>query len=190
MEGETLLWLVRHAVVDGIEGTIHPPEAPADLREEARAAAVRRHLPQGAVSYASPSQRTIDTARTLGLDPIVVPEFREQEFGDWTGRRHDDLAAVGGEGYARFWNDPAHARPPGGESFADQIARVRQGIRRIKAGSAILVIHSGTIRAALSIALDLTPQAALRFAIDPLSLTRIDRLSEGWRVVLVNQRVL
>jgi alpha-ribazole phosphatase len=50
-------------------------------------------------------------------------------------------------------------------------------------------VHSGTIRAALCIALDLAPQAALRFVIDPLSFTRIDRLATGWRVVSVNQRV-
>ncbi|TKW78057.1 MAG: histidine phosphatase family protein, partial [Bradyrhizobium icense] len=94
-----------------------------------------------------------------------------------------------GEGYAKFWSDPARSRPPGGESFEDQIARVRQGLDRIATGSATLVVHSGTIRAALCIALDLTPQAGLRFVIHPLSLTRIDRLSKGWRVVLVNQRV-
>jgi alpha-ribazole phosphatase len=38
------------------------------------------------------------------------------------------------------------------------------------------------------IALDLSPDAALRFVIDPLSLTRIDRLEGGWRVVAVNRR--
>jgi hypothetical protein len=37
-------------------------------------------------------------------------------------------------------------------------------------------------------ALDLEPDAALRFVIDPLSLTRIDRLNNGWRVVAVNRR--
>jgi alpha-ribazole phosphatase len=50
----------------------------------------------------------------------------------------------------------------------------------------ILVVHSGTVRAALAIALDLPPEVALRFAIDPLSLTRIDRVANGWRVVGVN----
>jgi alpha-ribazole phosphatase len=49
------------------------------------------------------------------------------------------------------------------------------------------VVHSGTVRAALAIALDLPPVAALRFAIDPLSLTRIDRLAGGWRVIGVNR---
>jgi alpha-ribazole phosphatase len=96
---------------------------------------------------------------------------------------------MGGEVYAQFWSDPAHLRPPGGESFEDQVARVRLGLSRIGAGPATLVVHSGTIRAALCIALDLAPQAALRFVIDPLSVTRIDRLATGWRVVSVNQRM-
>ncbi|RTL75864.1 MAG: histidine phosphatase family protein [Bradyrhizobiaceae bacterium] len=189
MEGETFLWLVRHAVVDGIAGTIHASDAAADLRDPTQLDALRQHLPQGAASYASPSRRTVDTARALGLEPTLVPGFREQDFGDWTGQRHDDLAAAGGEGYARFWSDPASSRPPGGESFEDQIKRVEQGLGQLATGSATLVVHSGTIRAALCIALDLTPRAALRFVINPLSLTRIDRLSNSWRVVSVNQRV-
>ncbi|KYG24997.1 alpha-ribazole phosphatase [Bradyrhizobium sp. AT1] len=189
MEGETFLWLIRHAPVDGVKGTIHAADAPADLGDRAQLEALRQYLPPNAASYASPSRRTVETARALGLEPELVGEFREQDFGDWTGHRHDALAAVGGETYAQFWSDPAGGRPPGGESFADQVARVRVGLSRIGAGPATLVVHSGTIRAALCIALDLTPQAALRFVIDPLSLTRIDRLASGWRVVSVNQRI-
>jgi alpha-ribazole phosphatase len=189
MEGEAFLWLVRHAVVDSIEGTIHPSHAPADLSDRTHLEAVRRRLPQDAVSYASPSQRTLDTARALGLDPVLMPEFSEQDFGDWTGRRHDDLAAIRGASYAEFWKDPARSRPPGGESFEDQVARVRDGLGKIAAGPATLVVHSGTIRAALCVALDIPPQAALRFVIHPLSITRIDRLRNDWRVVSVNQNV-
>ncbi len=190
MDGDTLLWLVRHTAVSGIRGVIHPIEAPADLSDRTQLDAVARHLPRAAASYASPFRRTIETARALGLDPILMGEFSEQDFGHWTGRRHDELAALGDASYARFWEDPARATPPGGESFEDQIARVRQGLTKIGAGPAILVVHSGTIRAALCIALDLAPQAALRFVIDPLSVTRIDRLTTGWRVVSVNQTVV
>lgn len=190
MEGESFLWLIRHAAVDGVEGTIHSSDAPADLRDRAHLEAVRSHLPSNAASYASPARRTIDTARALRLDPVLIPEFAEQDFGDWTGRRHEDLAASSEEGYAQFWEDPAHSRPPGGESFEDQVARVRQGLLKIEPGSATLVVHSGTIRAALCVALDVDPMAALRFAIEPLSITRIHRLRNGWRVVCVNQSVL
>jgi alpha-ribazole phosphatase len=190
MSETTSFWLIRHAAVDGpkgTKGTIWPPSIPADLSDRGSFDLLRVHLPQAAKAYASPARRTIDTAKALQLDPVLVGEFAEQDFGDWTGRRHDDLAASGGEAYAQFWNDPARSIPPGGESFEDQVARVRQGIDRIESGSAILVIHSGTIRAMLCIALELAPQAALRFAIDPLSLTRIERLDGGWRVMSVNQ---
>jgi alpha-ribazole phosphatase len=189
MEGQTFLWLIRHAPVDGIKGTIHAADAPADLGDVAQLQALRQRLPLGAASYASPSRRTVETAQALGLSPELVPEFSEQNFGEWTGRRHDDIGAGGDAAYAQFWSDPARGRPPGGESFEEQVARVRLGLSRIGPGSAALVVHSGTIRAALCIALDLTPEAALRFVIDPLSLTRIDRLASGWRVVCVNQRI-
>src|SRR3954453_22743180 len=161
MEGETFLWLIRHAPVDGVTGTIHAADAPADLGDRAQLGALRQRLGPGGASYASPSRRTVETAHALGLEPLQLHEFSEQNFGDWTGRRHDELAATGGEAYARFWSDPARARPPGGESFEDQVARVRLGLSRIDTGSATHVVHSGTIRAVLCIALDLTPQAAL-----------------------------
>jgi alpha-ribazole phosphatase len=187
MSEDSFFWLIRHAAVDGTKGTIWPAGAPADLRDRRAFDLLRPHLPNDAKAYASPARRTIDTAKALRLDPVLVGAFAEQDFGDWTGRRHDDLAASGDEAYARFWNDPAGSIPPGGESFSDQVVRVRQGIGRIEAGSAILVVHSGTIRAALAIALDIEPKAALHFVIDPLSLTRIDRLREGWRVASVNR---
>ena len=189
MEGETFLWLIRHAPVDGVKGTIHAADAPADLGDRVQLQALRQRLPPDAASFASPARRTVETARALGLEPEFVPKLGEQDFGNWTGRRHDELAATGGEAYVQFWSDPAHGRPPDGESFEDQVARVRLGLAQIGAGPATLVVHSGTIRAALCIALDLTPQAALRFVVDPLSLTRIDRLASGWRVVSVNQRI-
>ena len=186
----TTFWLIRHAAVDGPPGTIWPADAPADLTDHAAIDRLRAHLPENARACASPAQRTIDTAKALRLDPALVAEFAEQDFGAWTGERHDELAATGGAAYAQFWKDPARSIPPGGESFEGQITRVRRGLDRIESDAAILVVHSGTVRAALCIALDIAPEAALRFVIDPLSLTRIDRLGGGWRVIGVNQRFL
>jgi alpha-ribazole phosphatase len=188
MAAETNLWLIRHAPVDGPRGVIHAPEAPADLGDVAAFAALKAKLPTTAFAVCSPARRTRETAQRLMLDAAENVLFREQDFGDWTGRRHNDLVAELGEAYRNFWRSPAASRPPGGESFADQIERARTGLASLPAGDAVLVVHSGTIRAALAIALDLAPDSALRFVIDPLSLTRIDRLENGWRVVAVNQR--
>jgi alpha-ribazole phosphatase len=180
------LWLIRHAPVAGPRGVIHDSDARADTSDDPAFAALRARLPVGAVPFASPSLRALETAAALGLRPTTEPDFCEQNFGDWTGRRHDDLARELGAAYRDFWLAPANSRPPGGESFVDQILRVRDGLATLPAGDVVLVVHSGTVRAALAIALEIAPEPALRFAIDPLSLTRIDRLTNGWRVVCVN----
>ncbi len=184
------LWLVRHAPVDGPKGVIHAPEAPVDLGDTAVLAALGEKLPHDATVVASPSRRTRETAAALGFDAMLDPDFREQDFGTWTGRRHDDLSRELGPAYDAFWQDAARLAPPGGESFVDQIERVRRGLARLPSGDVVLVVHSGTIRAVLAIALKTSPEAALSFVIDPLSLTQIDRLgSSGWRIVWVNRVV-
>jgi alpha-ribazole phosphatase len=188
MGTESNLWLVRHALVDGPRGLIHGAEAPADIGDAASLAALKAKLPAKAFAVCSPARRTRETARALGLDPVKEAAFGEQDFGAWTGRRHDDLVLEFGDAYQGFWKLPASNKPPGGESFLDQIGRTAAGLASLPAGDVVLVVHSGTVRAALAIALDLAPEAALRFVIDPLSLTRIDRLPDGWRVVTVNQR--
>jgi alpha-ribazole phosphatase len=187
MTSGSRLWLIRHAPVAGPRGVIHDSDAPADLANTAAFAALRAKLPEPAGAYASPSRRTLETAAALGLAPVAEPSFREQHFGDWTGRRHDDLERELGDAYRLFWQAAARNRPPGGESFVDQIGRVAEGLAKLPAGDVVLVVHSGTVRAALSIALALDPEPALSFVIDPLSLTRLDRLHGGWRVGCVNR---
>jgi alpha-ribazole phosphatase len=188
MSAVTQLWLIRHAPVDGPRGVIHAADAPADLSDIAAFAALKARLPAQAHAVCSPMRRTRETAEKLGLDAVDEADFAEQDFGTWTCRRHDELSIELGAAYREFWTSPAGNRPPGGESFVDQIERAKAGLARLPAGDAVLVVHSGTIRAVLAIALGLSPDSALRFAIDPLSLTRIDRLESGWRVVGVNQR--
>ncbi len=188
MVAETNLWLVRHAPVDGPRGVIHGPDAPADTSETAAFGSLRARLPARAHAVCSPARRTRETAAALGLDAVQQNAFREQDFGAWTGRRHNDLVAELGDAYRDFWKSPASNRPPGGESFVDQIGRTVDGLASLPAGDVVLVVHSGTIRAVLAIALDVSPDAALRFVIDPLSLTQIDRLDNGWRVGAVNRR--
>jgi alpha-ribazole phosphatase len=188
MSREARLWLIRHAPVDGPRGVIHAPDAPADLGNTQRLAVLRAGLPADGAAYCSPARRTVETALALGLHPLREAAFREQGFGAWTGRRHDEIAReLGPAAYEEFWRSPAHNRPPGGESFVDQIARVAAGLAALPDGDAILVVHSGTIRAALAVALDIAPESALRFVVDPLSLTRIDRLDRTWRIGAVNR---
>jgi alpha-ribazole phosphatase len=188
MRSEARLWLIRHAPVDGPRGVIHDTDAPADLGDAHRLDTLRANLPAERTAYCSPARRTVETALALGLDPVREAAFREQNFGAWTGRRHDEIARELGDAYEVFWRKPATNRPPGGENFVDQIARVAAGLAALPPDDVILVVHSGTIRAALAVALETSAESALRFVIDPLSLTRIDRLDGSWRIGAVNRR--
>ena len=178
MGTETNLWLIRHAPVDGPRGVIHGPDAPADLGDTAAFAALKARLPANAFAVCSPARRTWETAVALGLDPVRQPPFANRisapgPDGVTTISSPNSATPTGSSGNRRPSN-----RPPGGESFVDQIARAHARPRALPAGDVVLVVHSGTIRAVLAIALDLAPDSALRFVIDPLSLTRIDRLDE------------
>lgn len=182
--GVTRFWWLRHGPISVTPGTLKgQTDVPCDLPAEV-VADTRARLPAGAVVVSSPLRRAIDTARALGLEPAATdPALMEQDFGAWTGRTWADLeaeaAALG------FWDRPALARPPGGESFADQVARVGAAIARLTAAHAgrdvVVPCHAGTIRAALAQALGVAadPAPALGFVIAPLSLTRIDVFPGG-----------
>jgi len=184
---QSQLWLIRHAPVGGPPGMIPGTDAPADVSDAAALLRLRQQLPARHAAISSPVRRARETAVALGLLVSSDPAFGEQDFGDWTGRTHEEIRRGSEAVHDEFWRAPASNRPPGGESFVEQIARVRAGIEALPAGDVIIVAHAGTIRAALALALELSPERALRFAIDPLSLTRLDRFDNAWRVVVVNR---
>ncbi len=176
----TRWWLIRHAPVPNPGAVIFGSSDPAaDTSDWASASALAAILPENALWLTSPLRRARQTARALrpGVEPQSEPALAEQGFGDWEGLSHDTVAARHPVQAARFWEDPAGNAPPGGESFAtvmDRVAEVLQRRTEAHAGrDLIAVIHGGAIRAALALALDLTPSAALRLGIDHWSLTRL-----------------
>ncbi len=196
----TRWWWVRHAPVPDPEnricGRLDPP---CDLSDEERLSALAKRLPAQAVVVESGLLRchqTLGAIEAAGLSvapAIVEPALQEQDFGHWQGRRWTELDQAKDPLVAAFWRDPARTAPPGGESFEMLMVRARDAIigltRQFEGRDIIAVAHAGTIRAALSLALDLTPQSALSFVIDPLSLTRLDAIGDGWRVGGVNLEV-
>lgn len=139
----------------------------------------------------SPLLRARATAMVLceahaGLpEPEIHDDLAEQDFGVWEGRRHADIPELRTADMAAL----AHLRPPGGESFADVVARLRDFLsRESRTGSSAIVAHAGVIRAALAVALDLAPHRALAFTVTPLSITAItDHGPGGFAVAYVNR---
>jgi alpha-ribazole phosphatase len=204
----TRWWWVRHAPVTVNDGRCYgQTDLPCDCTDLAAFEGLARRLPQDAVWITSPLQRTHLTAAGIvraglaGPDPIpgpgvqVEPDLIEQHFGAWQGLTYAELAEQNGNLWPRFWLGAAQHAPPGGESFVQLLARAQPAITRISREHAgrdiIAVTHGGTIRAAVALALELSPEAALAVTIDNLSLTRIEHFpgseaAHSWRVTAVN----
>jgi len=208
MSTATRWWWVRHAPVTVNDGRCYgQTDVICDCSDAEAFATLARRLPKNAVWITSTLKRTHLTAEAIvraglvGPDPIpgpgvlVEPELAEQHFGEWQGVKYTELPYKQGDSFHPFWLAPAHVAPPGGESFVELLARVTPAVRRLTREHAgrdiIAVTHGGTIRAALSEALGLAPEASLAINIDNLSLTRLDFFAEAtgghpWQVVAVN----
>jgi broad specificity phosphatase PhoE len=133
---------------------------PVPLDDTGRAQALE--LAERARSYGfvalwcSPLRRARETAdivgEQIGLEPREDPRLAETDAGSWTDRLFVDVQAEDPEGFARFiGGDPSFVFP-GGESFADQGARVAAALGDIERSSelpTLVVCHGVVIRIAL-----------------------------------------
>jgi broad specificity phosphatase PhoE len=111
--------------------------------------------------WCSPLARARETAevvgRRIGLTPRPDARFAETDTGDWTGRSFAEVRAEDPEGFRRFQVSDPSFRYPGGESFAEQSARVQDALEDLRADAealpALVVCHRGVIRLALAVAL-------------------------------------
>jgi len=152
--------LIRHAPTAwNAEGRVLG-QADPPLSSEGVARATRWRLPvdlralatRGQLGWAvSPLQRAGETARILGAGaPVVEPRLAEQHGGAWTGLSR---AAVSREAPAGGWD----VAPPGGESPAQVLVRLRAWLDELAAGNGpetwAAVTHMGVIRILVAAAL-------------------------------------
>jgi broad specificity phosphatase PhoE len=122
-------------------------------RAQMRAAAHRLGVMQEVFELvaASPLRRSWQSASLVanGAPVLLVPEFREIDFGRWEGLSAAEIEAADPVLY-RDWKARAPGfEYPGGELRATFRKRVSQGLARIEhsgAQAALLVVHKGVIR--------------------------------------------
>lgn len=200
-------WWVRHAPVAGADGRIYGQlDVACETGDDAAFRALAAGLPIDAAWFVSPLQRTRQTLAAIEAfrsEPVpgacVEPAFAEQHFGRWQGCSWPEMQEADPALYEAFWRNPTRTAPPGGESFLAQMRRTERAIARLSATTAeadlVCIAHAGTIRSAVALALNLTPEAALALVIDNLSITRLEFVEGGlmqghggsWRVRTVNQ---
>jgi broad specificity phosphatase PhoE len=199
----TRLFLVRHALVEPsarltMYGAMDVGLCELALRQEAAAYRwLAARLPQPARWIVTPLSRTRATAAAIfaagypeaALDTQAA--LIEQRLGDWEGLPHEAFLERLRHKPHPFWSISVEERPPGGESFADVIARVGPAVDRLveahAGGDVVIVAHGGSIRAALAHAMGAPGLAVLSFSIRNLSLTRLEKVGPDWRVAAVNE---
>ncbi len=95
--------------------------------------------------FSSPARRARDLAARLSAEAVVDPRLQELNFGDWEGRRWQDLGREAIEAWNHGLPDSA---PPNGETLSAMAARCDAWLKSLKpsASPALAVTHAGPIR--------------------------------------------
>jgi probable phosphomutase (TIGR03848 family) len=193
----TLVLLVRHGQTPTTGSTLPGRARGLHLadsgRAQADAAAARiGHLTKVSAIYASPLERTRETAKPiaaeLGLKVQIDRGLLECEFGDWTGAKLGDLRKL------PEWNTvqryPSGFRFPNGESFAEMQTRMVGALDKLVArhpGETIVAVsHADPIKAAVAQALGTHLDLFQRIVISPCSISAILYSSGGPAVLATN----
>ncbi len=157
----TRLFLVRHGAVESPGGVFYGQldvQLSRKGMEQTRLAA--RNLSGASISavISSDLSRCQALAREIGsmhgLEPVIAPELREVDFGEWTGLTWQEIERVYPGEFRRRMANLATYRPPGGESISDVRKRVMPLIGRLPrdypGGAVAVAAHGGINRVVLA----------------------------------------
>jgi broad specificity phosphatase PhoE len=163
-------------------------------RAEIEAVAERLAGDNIAALYASPLQRTRETAEIVGARLGLPIAFRddviELDFGEWTGATFDAIRA---DPRWQAWSTQRSlAAIPGGESMRQVQRRVVEALieigERHPDESVVVISHGDVIRSALVFALGMPLDFYGRIEVGQGSLSTIRLDPAGIRVLAINER--
>jgi probable phosphoglycerate mutase len=192
----TRLILVRHAVTAHTGPLLSGRMPGVNLSDkgvgQAEAAAARlAKLPIAAV-YASPIERTTQTAQCIAalhsLDVLPLPGVIEADYGDWTGGKIADLAKT--DEWKVVQVAPSRAQFPGGESIRAMQARMVDALDAVVAAhpheTIVVVSHADPIKSAIAHYTGMHLDLFQRLHVSPASATVLDFHAYGALLVKCN----
>ena len=192
----TRLVLVRHGVTAHTGPLLSGRMPGIDLSEkgveQAQAAAERLAVLQVAAVYASPIERTAQTAAhiaaRLGLEVQPLPGVIEADYGDWTGGKIADLAKT--DEWKVVQAAPSRAVFPGGESLRAMQARMVDALDAVVAAhpneTVVVVSHADPIKSAIAHYTGMHLDLFQRLHVSPASATVLDFHAYGALLVKCN----
>ena len=181
----TRLLLIRHAEVEaryqGVFGGLIDMDLSPRGHEQAAALAKCLHRRPWSAIYASPMKRVQQTLAPLLVNgtppPVILPDLREADFGDWTGLAWGEVQAKLGISAFSWLDQLECAGIPNAECAQTLQARVEPCLRQIlaaHAGQQVAVFcHGGIIRVLLAILFRWPLSRLGAFEIDYASLTQV-----------------
>ncbi|WNM34052.1 histidine phosphatase family protein [Streptomyces sp. Li-HN-5-11] len=136
--------------------------------------------------YCSPTPRSRATGDALGYAPLAQLALRDCDMGRWRGFTLGEAMAREPQAVDAWLADP-RARPHGGESLLDFIARVGGWLdtRPVEdGGKVVAVAEPSVIRAALVHVLKAPPSTYWNIDVRPLSTTTVTGRAGRWNLRL------
>lgn len=194
----TRLYLIRHAEVEAryqkvFGGRIDMDISPRGHQQAAMLADFLRRKRFDAI-YTSPMKRVQQTLAPLlnngAPRPIVVPDLREVDFGDWTGHDWDAVQEKFGASAFEWLHHLERGTIPNAEPLANYRARVEPCLREMlerHSGQTVAVFcHGGVIRMMLSLLLELPLSKMSAFDFDYASVSEIEWQPHRMEIQLLN----
>ena len=178
----TRLTLICHARTLAQKQARFPVDEPLEMDWQAARGSRGARFKEATRLLCGPELRTRQTAELFGKPVEVVADLRDCDFGDWRGKRINDLQKNQAESLKDWLADPRSA-PHGGESVVQVGERVAAWLKTLEAlpGHVLAVTHPFILRAALMHVL----QGAAFNLIDVEPLSTIDLQFHGcWRLRL------
>lgn len=166
-----ILDFIRHGQAVDMDGCCvgHTDRALSERGRDAIEGLARRLDSVAMPCFSSDLTRATESAARLTYATVALePRLREMNFGAWEGRRWADIEATDSERLQAWMMDWTTVAAPGGESFADVVARVRSWLDELPRDDHrhLVVAHAGAIRAAAVVLLDLPPARAFSLQVD------------------------
>jgi probable phosphoglycerate mutase len=192
----TRLVLVRHAVTAHTGPKLSGRMPGVDLSErgveQAEATAARLAAHPIAAIYASPIERTMQTAERIakhhGLDVQELQGVIEADYGDWTGGELVELAKT--DEWKVVQAAPSRARFPNGESIREMQARMVAALDDLVAAhpheTIVVVSHADPIKSAIAYFTGMHLDMFQRLHVSPASVTVFDFHTYGVMMVKCN----
>ena len=198
--GDTVLYLVRHGQTAAnhrrlLQGSTDHPLDELGLRQAQLIAERLTEVPPLDAVVTSPLQRARVTAtiigERLGLQPRIINELSELDFGEGENRTFEEMAAKHPEIAARYLDrNDTEVSWPGGESRGAFCERVWGAFTAIlddyRLHRVVVVAHGGVLGAFLAMVEGASPYDLARYDIRNCSLTELHVSAEHTVVQLRN----